>query len=282
MPEQHLNSDDTQFIDELVSDRKKFDDYLYFADIEDALVELKRRREDKGLQAKVEEYLAEVGIPEPFRHEPRLTLFRQLATPNIEVSRFLIIADGVEMKPLFLEYFDDKFTSNNEWKLYLGKLAFYEGVGKKGGDKINYKTIIDFNTYNGDPIKDVQTLWGESLVDFHHRLFDVNYSHHAKDFFYDGSDWFHRCGGKAELYYRYVLALFICHGILFENLILSDESELNFGKNAFIPAFRFMIEKFGVKPIIVPISPTEIESAEFWFCQNPKTQLWFKQNHDRI
>ncbi len=272
---------DEKFIDELVSDRQKFDDYVYFSSMEEAMVELERRRNDKELQKKVEEYFKDVGIPEPFKDEPRLVLFRQVATPNIEVSRFLIIADGVEMKPLFLEYYEDKFTSNNAWKLYLGKLAFYEGVGKKGGAKINYETIIDFNKYNGKKISEVETLWGERLTDFHRNLFAHNYLHLDDDIFLDGSEWFRSCGGNAVKYYEIFLALMISNGILLENFMLNKD-EFMFTKDIFLPAFKFVSDYFGIKPIIVALSPTLIETEEFWLCQNPKTQLWFKENKCKI
>lgn len=275
------NNDEGKFIDELVNNREKFDNYVYFSTMEEAMAELERRRNDKDLQTKVAEYFKDVGIPEPFKHEPRLTLFRQVATPNIEVSRFLIIADGVEMKPLFLEYYDDKFTSNNEWKLYLGKLAFYEGVGKKGGNKIGYKTIIDFNKFNGKLIRDVETLWGENLVNFHKSLFSVNYTHIDDNIFFDGSAWFAKCGGNAGDYYKYFLALMIEKGILLENFMLSD-SEHFFTKQIFLPAFNFIYTNFGIKPIIVALNPTQLEAEEFWLCQNPKTQLWFKENKCKI
>lgn len=275
------NTEVDKFVEDLVSDRQKFDEYVYFPTIEEAIVELERRRNDKELQSRVEEYFKDVGIPVPFQDEPRLTLFRQIATPNIEVSRFLIIADGVDMKPLFLEYYDDKFTSNNKWKLYCGKLAFYEGIGKKGGHKISYSTIIDFNTYNGKKISEVKTLWGEGLTDFHHKLFDVNYSHCNTGYFFDGSNWFVNCGASAVQYYKKFLALMIRNGILFENFML-DSDELLFTKGTFLPAYQSVFDYFGVKPIIVPINPTEVESEEFWLCQNPKTQLWFKQNHGKI
>lgn len=272
------NDADEAFIEELVSDHKKFDDYVYCSSMEEAMAELERRRNDKDLQKKVEEYFKDVGIPEEFQGDPKLVMFRQLATPNIEVSRFLIIADGVEMKPLFLEYYHDKFTSNNEWKKYLGKLAFYEGVGKKGGEKISYKTIIDFCKYDGEVISDVETLWGEKLVDFHHSLFDINYSHLNKDLFFDASRWLKDCGGNPREYYYYFLSLFISNGILFENFLLNREDEYFFSKEIFLPIFIKLCKHFDCKPIIVQLSPTVIETAEFWLCQNPKTKMWFEEN----
>lgn len=264
--------DDKNLIDELVNDRKKFDEYVYFASMEEALQELERRRQDPLLAQKVEEYLKDVGIPEPFVGDPRLVIFRQVATPNIEVSRFLIIADGVGMKPLFLEYYDDKFTSNNEWKWFLGKLGFYEGVGKKGGEKISYKLIIDFVASDGKKLKDVKTFWGESLIDFHHRLFDFNYTHIDKDYFFDITPWLEKgIGFSAVQYYKKVFPLFIKNAILFENFMLCSE-EKKFTSEIFLPVFKNLFDYFGVKPIIVALSPTNIESDAFWFCQNPVTK----------
>lgn len=271
------NDADEGFIEELVSDHKKFDDYVYCSSMEEAMAELERRRNDKDLQKKVEEYFKDVGIPKEFQGEPKLVMFRQLATPNIEVSRFLITADGVDMDPLFVEYYEDKFTSNNAWKKYLGKLAFYEGVGKKGGEKISYKTIIDFSKYDGEIISDVETLWGQKLIDFHHSLFTMNYEHVHGGLFWEGSEWFKKAGGNAIGYYNFFLALSIRHSILFDNFMLNEDEYL-FSKSVFLPSFIRLHKYFGIKPLIVQLSPTVIETAEFWLCQNPKTKMWFEEN----
>lgn len=261
----------------LRSGHKSFDKYVYFDSLDEAIKELHRRRQDPKLMEKVERYLSDIGIPEAFKYEPPLVLFRQIASPSLETSRFLIASDGVGMKPLFLEYYNDKFTSNNYWKRSIGKLGFYEGVGKKGGMKISYKMIFDFTANDGKPFSEIKTHWGESLIDFHHRLFENSYHHVNQNNFWDGSEWLHRTGGKAEYYYNQVLSLFIANGILLENFILEGE-ERGFTQNVFLPIFNKLYEHFGVKPIIVALEPTSIESADFWLCQNSKT----KQNIDTI
>lgn len=264
-------------VDELLSNRKKFEDFVYTNSLTDAVDILKKRRGDSNLEKKVIKFLGEAGLPSPFLHAMRLVMFRQVATPNIEISRFLIAADGVDVKPVFFEYLEDKFTSNNEWKRYLGKIAFYDGVGKKGGDKINYHTIIDFNRSNGKKISEVVTSWGDKLADFHRSLFPLNYSHVNDDFFFEGSDWFKKGGGKACVYYPKFLSLLICHGILFENFLLDREDEFLFCKEIFLPALLEVRKKFGLKPLIIPLSPTSIETAEFWLCHNPRTRKWFEE-----
>lgn len=261
----------------LVANRREFEDFVYTESLSDALSILNDRRKDKSLKDKIEKYLSDVRVPEPFRGDPRLVIFRQVATPNIEISRFLIAADGAEVKPLFIEYFEDKFTSNNDWKKYLGKLAFYDGVGKKGGHKVNYHTIIDFNKFNGEKISEVKTIWGGTLASFHHSLFTLNYGHVGNESFFDASDWFKKCGGTPKKYYIKLLTLYILHGIAFENFLLEDKAEHEFAEKVFLPALKEVRERFGVKPLIVPLSPTNIETAEFWLCHNPKTKEWFEK-----
>ena len=97
-------------IKEIITSKDRFEDFVYTNSLEEAISILNKRRSDTNLQKKVSKYFSKVGIPEPFLNEPRLTIFRQVATPNIEISRFLIAADGAEIKPLFIEYLHDKFT----------------------------------------------------------------------------------------------------------------------------------------------------------------------------
>ena len=267
------------YISDLVLDQNKFDNFVYTKSLEEAVEILKQRRKDTALLKKVRNALSDVGIPEPFIDTPRLVIFRQLATPNLEMSRFIMAVDAVGMEPLFLEYFDDKFTPNNELKKYLGKIAFYEGVGKKGGDKITYNHVIDFNKSNGKKIGEVETIWGTPLKDFHHSLFNIGYSHIKESHFYDGSNWFKKAGNNAKNYYHKLMILFLTEGILFENFSIDQNTtEHNFSKEVFLPAFIAVYKKFGIKPLIVPLTPTSIENAEFWLCQNPKTHNWFKSN----
>ncbi|HUD01590.1 MAG TPA: hypothetical protein VMR37_04640 [Rhabdochlamydiaceae bacterium] len=161
-------------IDELVNDREKFNAFVY-TPVEEAVTELKRRREDKALEKKVSELLGG-DIPKPFLDGPRAVLFRQLATPNYEVRRFVSIADGVEdMRPCFWEFYDDKFTSNNEWKYSLGRMGFYFGRSANGTPRVQKKSVVVFEKFDGKKISSVETIWGQSLVSFHHELFKNTY-----------------------------------------------------------------------------------------------------------
>ena len=154
-------------IQDLVSDREKFNAFIY-TPADEAIKELERRQK-AGFQEKIEKYLP-AGVPEFFNDKEKHTvIFRQLATPNYESRRFIHITEAFEnFVPVFFEYLEDKYTDNNEWKYHLGKMLFYGGKGKKGGEKISGLNVIEFNTSRGKKIDTLKTLWGQNLVDFHH------------------------------------------------------------------------------------------------------------------
>jgi hypothetical protein len=250
-------------IDKLICDREAFNKFVY-TPVNEAIRELKKRRGNKKLENKILRSLKN-NLPSPLKISPRAVLFRQLATPNYETRRFMDITELAGIKPLFWEYYNDKFVSKNEVKYYLGMINFCRGIGKKGGLKSEYKKIIDFNCYNGKKISDVKTISGKKLVSFHHSLFAGTYRKLPKDYFFDASDWLKENGGTAANYYKNYLTLFVSNAIEFENFML-DIKEVSFTKELFLPAFCQVIKEFGVKPLIVALEPTEIETNEFWMC----------------
>lgn len=264
-----------KIIDSLIIDRQAFNDFVYMS-LEEALVEYKKRQTNSQLAVKVRELLPQ-GVPEPLMTGNNAVLFRQLATSNYEFRRFLSVSDALEgFKGVIWEYFDDKFTSNNDWKKSLGKIPFYHGSGKKGGSKIDRLNVIDFNTWNGKKIKDVKTLWGQSLVGFHQELIQKTCLHLKHAVFYDASTWFSESGGVAKEYYFNFLCLFLRNGILFENFMI-DMKEVGFTKEIFLPAFLKIIEETGLKPLIVALEPTDIEGDEFWMCHTGQSMDYVKE-----
>jgi hypothetical protein len=122
--------------------------------------------------------------------------------------------------------------------------------------------VIDLSNHEGKQFCDIQTIWDENFVDFHHRLlsqtpFEVNRA--------DISTWYKSNGGSAKGYYPLYLALFICHGILFENFITNKEEE-EFSRTVVFPAFKAVENHFGVRPLIVPIAPHDTACDIYWRC----------------
>ena len=242
-------------IERLTSNKKVFNEFVY-TPLDEAIVELVKRSKDKSIKS----------IDNPMAHmkaELKAIIFRHIATPNYEIRRFIGLVDGTSvLKPVVLEYLDDKFTNINEWKHSLGKLSFYKGRDSKGGFKTESKSIIDFNKSNGKSISSLKTLWGQSLVDFHHEKFKAVYPKHNKNTF-DMSDWLNKNGHSAKNYYISFLKIFIKHGILFEDFLLNGQ-ELEFTKKIILPALLKIRKETGLKPLIVSLESAEIDNNKFW------------------
>jgi hypothetical protein len=251
-----------------ISDEMSFYNDIYFT-FEDAVAEIKRRQADVNLINKIKDDLRDIPIPLSLGPKINSVLFRQIATPNYETRRFLHISDGGDLNPILWEYLQDKFVSNNEYKRSLGKVKFFLGEGKKGGKIIESETIIDFNSSNGKPLNEVMCINQTTLVDFHRKLFFDAYPNFSKNQIFDASDWFKDHGKKADEYYVNFLTLFIVNGILFENFMLNEE-ERCFTENIFYPSYKKVLAKYGLKPIIVALEPTDIEGDEFWMCHTPE------------
>ncbi len=252
-------------IEELIKDRKAFNDFVY-TPVDEAVQQIKLRREN----FKLPDFSF---VPEVFKKAPRVVMFRQLVTPNYEITRFMGLSEVTSLKPLFFEYYHDKFTSNNELKHSLGRLFFYKGRGKDGRAMVDSLNIIDFNKSNGHTISSVKTLWGQSLIKFHHKLFRKRFVKQTKDIFFDASQWFAKNGSSAAGYYKSFLSLFVKDGILFENFML-DYKEVAFTKEIFLPAFIAVMKETGHKPLIVALEPTEMEEDRFWMSHPPEDKIF--------
>lgn len=258
----------------IMSDHGLFNKTVY-TPLSEAIKILEERQKDPELVKKIEKLLNN-DIPEPLKKLGKNAVqFRQIATPNHDVRWFVEIAKDHGLPVVFFEYFNDKFTSNNSFKHSLGQLRIHDHLDKNGKHMEEKITIIDFNKYNGKPIREVLTLWDESLIDFHRRLFDV--CEIPKDHtFFDASNWFKENGEKAVDYYINFIALFICHGILFENFLTDDDSEGDFTKNILLPSFEKVVNITGLKPLIVPIPPMANENDVHWISYNIKVKPFLK------
>lgn len=252
--------------DKIMSDKNLFYNSIY-TKLSDAINILEKRSKNQELKTKVENFL-EGNIPNVLKENPNCAVqFRQIATPNHDTRHFLSICEEFGLTPVFFEYLDDKFTSNNEFKHSLAQLRLQKGVNKNDEFHIEKVTIVDFNQHTGKKMKEVTTTWDESLIDFHHRLFNVCELSTQSACFYDASKWFKENGNQAIDYYTNFLMLFVCHGILFENFLM-ENTEGEFSKEVVLPALEKIEEITGEKPLIVPIPPMDIEMDTHWISYN--------------
>jgi len=240
---------------------EEFDIKEIYTPLSVAKKEIWRRWNDKALRKKVEDFLGN-DIPEVFKDGPKAVLGRHVVSPNKEFFYFLDLIKEINLNPICLEHLQDKFVAKNKSKYHLSNLFFYNGQGKKHGDRISSVKIIDFKGAEGKLLSNVKTLWGENLVDFHHKLlgnFQTSFKYSSM------SDWFKKRGLKADNFYVYYLALFITHGILFDNY-LQHKDEGNFTKNILLPNFKKIYEIFNLKPLIVPLEPIGNTEYLYWYC----------------
>jgi len=233
-----------------------------YTELPEALEELKRRRADKALCKKVADFFSKLPPPDLLTKEPRAVLTRYIVSPTIETERFCKIVKGSGLKPLFLEYADDKFVARNFEKYCLGRLHFARD-NEKNKKGIVVLRVVNFNKNEGKLLNRIMTEQGESLVDFHHRLFTQSGYVESPEIF-DFSEWFKK--GRqlsGNYYYLFYLTLFLTHGILFENFLL-DKREHEFTERKVVPAFKHIMDTFGVRPLIVPLTPPETATEPHW------------------
>ncbi len=231
-----------------------------YTPINEAKKEIEKRWNDVELKKKVSDYLGK-DFPEVFKKEPRAILSRGILTPNFETKYFLDILDIVDLKPICLEFYGDKFCSQNKDKIHLGKLVFLHD-NKKGINVTTKRTIIDFKKSENKIFKEIRTLQDKSFTEFHHNLYIRQYK---KLFDIFDISVFKDNGESAKEVYKKIFGLCLVNGILFENFIAKEnEHEKKFTENVVLPAFEFVVSKFHVKPLVVPLLPLKNVEKEAW------------------
>lgn len=244
--------------------------YSTYSEIMKAISE---RRKDTELQKKVAEYLAD-DFPSFIKKDDVKAFFiRAIHTPNQEHFFFRDLAHEFNLEPIFCNYMSGKLVMRNSEKYHLAKVGLVEGFNKKGAMLYSYKNLLNINENEGKVIRDISLTNGSKLSDFHLDLFkDLGYT----DTFFDMSEWFDRVRNDEDGYYAKFLALFLVNGVLFDNYLISDDSEKKFFQDKVWPAFNFIKEKFGVKPLIFPVLPVREENNSLFFFYNTKVQELIK------
>ena len=268
-------------IDDLIANREKFNNYVYTS-LDDAMKQIEHRKNNESIDNYLKKTLPH-GVPKVMKDKKSVVLFRHIATLNYEILRFISLTSVTDkFQQLILEYSADKFTNRNEGKFFLGKMSFVKGRNRNNEILFENQNIINFNSSNSKSISSVKTLWGQSLVDFHHELFFKAFPE-LKDHMFDLSRWIIENGDEAKKYYKFFLSLFLKHGMLFENFLL-ENNELIFTKDIILPAIMEIEKETGLRPLIVALEPTDIEDSKFWLSlpYNQKKVIIWKTNHTAI
>lgn len=236
-----------------------------YVSIEEAKSEVWRRWNNKELRRRVAEYLGG-DIPRIFQKEPKGFLARFVATPNFEFCNFARLTSLLNISPVASEYLSDKFYSINPDKKSLGKIIIYRGENpftcRQRQEAKAYK-ILDLPKSEGTRFEHLDTAWGQNFVEFHHQL-TRKWLNSVETL--DMSAWLARHGGHPEAFYPHLLALFVCHGVQFENYH-QEGREAKFTHDVVMPALKAVINHFGIHPLIVPVVPfnSELDPAWSWY-----------------
>jgi hypothetical protein len=230
-----------------------------YISIEEAKEIVWKRWNNVELRKQVKEYLGD--IPAPFHEAPRSVLFRQIVSPNFESHAFCETSQNIGLNPLCLEFTGDKFCTRNPEKVLMGKMMFCAEKGEKGEVcKTSNYHLFDFTHNDMKCFSEIRTFWGESFVDFSRSL---TAKHLPNIEFIDTTKWIRSFGNFPQNYYHRFLALFICHGTLFENF-LDNGAEKTFTSDIIRPAIQSIKDHFGIQPLIVRLVPREREEDRYW------------------
>jgi hypothetical protein len=224
--------------------------------------EIQARWSNQELKSRVTSFLGN-GFEQIIGTEPCAVICRSIATPNLELDRYLRLSKSLELRPVILEY-HDKFVAKNAEKYHLCKLTFFDR--RKDGSLMPSKSykVINFNTQEGKKIDQVRTLWGESIVDFHHDILIKKYSH-LQGNISDITDWFNQNRYLTKYYYLHFLSMFIRNAVLFDNFLVEDPEECSFFLQKVLPSFRKAEQMYGYKPLIYPALPQKRASEKYWY-----------------
>ncbi len=241
-----------------------------------AVAELEKRRRVPGLKEEVEEYLGG-DIPAYFADGPVLYLGRHIATPNFETLRFIHLVEPLGFKAVISQDTKDQFVSQNHAKKALCKLPVCRRISQKEGrahEIIQYQTIVDFNAADGKQFREIDTVWGEPLVHFHKRMMDALSPVRVET--PDDAEWIDRNHrGHLLEHFKRLLALFIIHGIFFEDYVPEDK---DFVRTVFRPAMEYVEKRFGYRPLVSQLVPASIESELFWISYPEKAAIFIKES----
>ena len=248
-----------------------------------AICVLKERMADIELKEHIEQYLKN-DFPPYFKEPPLLCLSRYIATPNYETLRFINLIEPLNVREVISEDPDDIFVPENDIKRALCKLPICTRITNRNGKRIEHFekiTIVDFQKASGQPLRSIKTLWGESLIDFHHHLLKTLAPHPVT--VEQDTEWINRHHrGDLLAHYKEYLTLFIRNGILFEDYIMENKSEATFVKKILLPAIRDVEQRFGHKPLIAPLVPRQVGSATYWISYPPEVRDIIRERMSKI
>ncbi len=183
----------------------------------------------------------------PFPLEGTIGLLpRYVATARLEDVQFFERCCQAGLWPVWGDYSGDSWSSENRDKLRLCHIRVDDGEVK-----FSRRLIKEPQRWNRRPIAAVLTNSGESLVSYHHRLWQAVFGGQGE--IIEVSSWFKQLGGRAKHYYFAYLAVMTVRAVLFESFD-TDGAPSSFSRfvgQVVEPAWQAVVGQVGLEPLIV-------------------------------
>lgn len=249
---------------------------MHYYSLNAAKEHLVSRQADQALQREVMKVIGKPPL-ETFGEKQFVAISQHVATAKWQDVRFTEAALEAGLVPIWMEYTHDSFCSANGDKNALWSLFVYSGNGKRGGPKLQkYKVIEDPVPCEKKRICDITTISGESLVELHHRIRKAVFTPEIAQSVVDMSNWLTIHGGRAELYYKAYLSLFVLNGVLcedFDEFPGQRDSYVQFRERVFLPSWEWVLRTFGYTPLI-----TRLPWEEYMGWYHPEAKLVLANN----
>lgn len=186
-----------------------------------------------------------------------LVLFRAVATPNREMTRFLRLARIAGRPPLVATIPQDQFTPTvNLTKRRLAKLPVTTRA-----DHIRYVNVASFQKMDDFRFSGMNCRDGTRFLDFHEELMRIAIAPQLVPVTFDMTSFLGDRGARE--YYPRFLALFTCFGVLAESAPAYGY-ERTFTEDVILPAIAEVTARFGKAPRIVRLLPPGEELDAAW------------------
>ncbi len=220
----------------------------YFS-LKEAVVELRRRQNESWIIERLSNVIGrDVWESCPFSSSMGMIglLPRHVATARLEDVQFFNRCQEIGLWPVWGDYTDDSWSSDNRDKLRLCRIRVNDGEVK-----FSRRLIKEPQRWNRRQIAMVTTDNGEPLVSFHHRLWKAVFGGQGE--IVEVSPWFEKLGGRAKHYYFAYLATMTVKGVLFESFDTegAPPSFATFVGQVVRPAWQAVVDQVGVEPLIV-------------------------------
>jgi hypothetical protein len=193
---------------------------------------------------------------------PTVMLARHIATPNYELLWFVRLARKHGFRALVLEHTSDRFSSRNPVKHALATMPIVRGRSRNGQLIVRPQKIFQISEYEGQPLRNVHTHWGEDLVGYHHRKLTETLGPDTPDLI-DMTELLPADAGCPARYYRALFKLLSGYLVLLEDFI-ADQDTSEFFSRTVLPAWQDAVSDTGKQPQVVRLTQGRLTSSPIW------------------